>query len=260
MPSLSERTALLVGAGGLGVPAAWVLAQAGLAQGLSRLVVCDPDRVETSNLHRQVSYGEAMVGRPKARALAEALGQRWPSLRVVPVERRLAAENAAELLADVDVVVDGSDNFATKFLVNDACVLAGVPFVHAAAVRWQGQLLAVDPASGAPCYRCLFEEPPPAREGTSCAEAGVVGPVVGVVGALAGEAALRLLDGGPPTDEPGLGALTVYDGLAGALRTVRFRKNPLCRACGASAPARIQRLDPRDYSRSPTPNAEACAC
>lgn len=262
MSSLSERTALLVGAGGLGVPAAWVLARAGLG----RLVVCDADRVERSNLHRQVSYNEAQVGRPKVAALAEALAKAKdrlsPSLEVVLIERRFETENATELLADVDVVIDGSDNFATKFLVNDACVLAGVPFVHAAAVRWQGQLLAVDARPDrvmkSPCYRCLFEELPPSGDGMSCAEAGVVGPVVGLVGALAGEAALRLLGGGPDGDVPGLGALTMYDGLAGTLRTARFRPNPLCRACGVSSPARIQRLDPRDYS--PTPNAEACAC
>jgi adenylyltransferase/sulfurtransferase len=136
-------------------------------------------------------------------------------------------------------VIDGSDNFATKFLVNDACVLERVPFVHAGAIRWGGQWLAVAP--GAPCYRCLFEAPPEAALGESCRDAGICGPVVGVVGARQAEAGLALLDGAGGAARS---TLHVYDALAGAVRAVAFGHNPECSACGAR---REERLDPARY-------------
>jgi adenylyltransferase/sulfurtransferase len=231
------KGALLVGAGGLGSPAAFVLARAGV----SRIAVADDDRVEASNLHRQLLHRSKDVGRGKAESAGGAIRRLAPSATVIAHAVRVEASNVLDLVRGYDVVIDGSDSFATKFLINDACVLAGIPFVHAAAIRWGGQWLAVRP--GEPCYRCLFEEMPPAAAGASCAEAGIVGPVAGVVGALAAEAAMVLLAGRSLASD-GANALTVYDGRAGTFRVVRFRKNPSCRACGST---KIAAIDPRAY-------------
>ncbi len=231
-----EARALVVGAGGLGSPAARLLARAGVGT----IAIADDDRVELSNLHRQVLHRTADAGRDKVDSAADALRRLAPAVEVIAIRRRVDAGSALGLVRGFHVVLDGSDNFATKFLVNDACVLAGVPFVHAAAVRWGGQLLAV--AAGAPCYRCLFEELPPALEGTSCREAGIVGPVVGVIGALQAEAALALLDGAANATD--LSSLIIYDGLTGSTRRVRFARNPHCRACGQRA---FTALDPAEY-------------
>jgi adenylyltransferase/sulfurtransferase len=215
---------LLIGAGGLGCGAALALA----AGGADALVVVDDDVVEESNLHRQVLHGAASVGRPKVRSLAEALARRFPDTRVTAVEERFVAGNAAALVGGCAVVVDGSDNLATKFLANDAAVLAGKPLVHAAAVETWGQLLTV-PAAGRPCYRCLFEELPAADAGDSCAEAGVLGPVPGVLGALQASEALRLLRGLRPAFA---GRLIRYDARLMSFRTVRFARNRACLICG----------------------------
>jgi molybdopterin/thiamine biosynthesis adenylyltransferase len=217
--------ALLIGAGGLGCGAALALA----AGGAPRLVVVDDDVVDETNLHRQVLHGLDSVGRPKARSLARTLRRRFPATEVVAVEGRFDVDSAPALLAGVAVVVDGSDNLATKFLSNDAAVLAERPLVHGAAVEGWGQLLTV-PAGGRPCYRCLFEELPGGDVGPSCAEAGVLGPVPGVIGALQGAEALRLLRGETPSYA---GQLLRYDSRALSFRPVRFRPNPECRVCGA---------------------------
>jgi adenylyltransferase/sulfurtransferase len=189
--------------------------------------VVDDDRVDESNLHRQVLHAEAALGTPKARSLADTLARRFPPTRVTAHEERFSAATAARLLAGYDVLVDGSDNLGTKFLANDAAVLARKPLVHAAAVGTNGQLLTV-PTGGRPCYRCLFEELP-TEEAPSCAEAGVLGPVPGVLGALQAAEALRLLRGQSPSFA---GQLIHYDAPAFAMRSVRFRRNPLCRVCG----------------------------
>jgi molybdopterin/thiamine biosynthesis adenylyltransferase len=217
---------LLIGAGGLGCGAALALA----AGGAGTLVVADDDVVEESNLHRQVLHLPGDIGRPKASSLAEALGRRFPGVTVTAVRGRFQADTAAALVAACAVIVDGSDNLATKFLANDAAVLGGKPLVHGAAVQTWGQLLTV-PAGGRPCYRCLFEELPPAEAGAgpSCAEAGVLGPVPGVLGALQGSEALRLLRGERPAFA---GRLVRYDALLMSARDVRFRPNRACRVCG----------------------------
>jgi adenylyltransferase/sulfurtransferase len=228
---------LILGAGGLGCPAALALA----ASGVRRIGIADDDRVDASNLHRQVLFADADVGEPKVTAFARALARRFPALDVVTHAVRFDVTVAAELVAAYDVVVDGSDNFATKFLANDAAVLARRPLVHAAAVGMGGQLLTV-PAGGRPCYRCLFEEPPPAGVGPSCAEAGVLGPVPGVLGALAGVEASALLRGHAPAY---VGRLLQYDSAGMTLRTVSFNPNPRCAVCAAGA--RIHALAADDY-------------
>jgi molybdopterin/thiamine biosynthesis adenylyltransferase len=228
---------LIIGAGGLGCPAALALA----AGGARRIGIVDDDRVDASNLHRQVLFADADVGEPKATAFARALARRFPAVDVVTHAVRFEVDNALELVRAYDLIIDGSDNFATKFLANDAAVLAGRPLVHGAAVGTGGQLLTV-PAGGRPCYRCLFEAPPPAGVGPSCAEAGVLGPVPGVIGALAGAEAARLLAGQAPAF---VGRLLQYDSARMTLRAVTFNPNPRCAVCAADA--RIHALAPDDY-------------
>lgn len=236
-PPASIASALIVGAGGLGCPAGLALA----AAGVRAIGVCDDDRVDVTNLHRQILFTDADVGAPKAAAFARALERRFPETRVTAHAVRFDAETAPALVAAYDVIVDGSDNFGTKFLANDAAVLAGRPLVHGAAVGTGGQLVTV-PAGGRPCYRCLFEEPPPPGVGPSCAEAGVVGPVPGVIGALQGLEAARLCRGEMPAFS---GRLIQYDSLGMTVRTVRYNPNPACAVCG-TAP-RIRALRAADY-------------
>jgi molybdopterin/thiamine biosynthesis adenylyltransferase len=234
---MSTGGVLLLGAGGLGCPAALALAAAGVA----RIGIVDDDRVEATNLHRQVLFTDADVGEAKAAAFARALSRRFPAIAVTLHAVRFEVGNALELVAAYDVVVDGTDNFAAKFLANDAAVLAGKPLVHGAAVGLGGQLLTV-PKQGRPCYRCLFEEPPPIGVGASCAEAGVLGPVPGVIGALLGAEAARLAKGESPAF---VGRLVQYDSRSMSVRTVRYNPNPLCAVCGPEA--RIRALAAGDY-------------
>jgi adenylyltransferase/sulfurtransferase len=229
---------LIIGAGGLGCPAAFALA----AAGITRIGVADDDRVDASNLHRQILYGAADVGELKVVSLARALARRFPAVTVTTHAVRFDTATAAALVAAYDVIVDGSDNFATKFLANDAAVLARKPLVHGAAVGTGGQLVTV-PAGGHPCYRCLFEEPPPAGVGPSCAEAGVLGPVPGVIGALQGAEAARLCAGDSPAF---IGRLIQYDSAGMNARAIPFNPNPLCDVCGPAP--RIRELAACNYS------------
>ena len=226
---------LLIGAGGLGCGAALALA----AGGATRLVVIDDDVVDETNLHRQILHGASAVGQPKAESLARSLRERFPAVEVTPVLGRFDATSALRLLSECAVAIDGSDNLATKFLANDAAVLARKPLVHGAAVETWGQLLTV-PAGGHPCYRCLFEElPPPDADAPSCAEAGVLGPVPGVIGALQAAEALRILRGESPTLT---GRLIRYDSRLMTMRAIRFKRNRACAVCG-DRPS-ITTLDP----------------
>ena len=221
---------LIVGVGGLGCPAALALARGGVGT----LALCDDDVVDASNLHRQILFDESAIGKPKLGLAAEGLRARFPAVRIEAMAARFLPENALALLRDVDVVVEGSDNFPTKFLVADACALAGVPVVHGAAVRWHGTALAVGP-KGRPCYRCLFEDIPHEHV-ANCAEAGVLGPIVGVVGALQADLALRVLDGGEP-----FGTLSTYDGLSDRLRTHAVSARTSCELCGTRQVRGIER-------------------
>ncbi len=224
---LKAARILLVGAGGLGSPVALYLA----AAGVGRLTLVEPDRVERSNLHRQILYGESDVGRPKLDAAGARLREINPYLDLLPVGERFSAANALALVADHDVIVDGTDNFAARYLVNDACVLAGKPNVFGAVLRFEGQVSVFWSARG-PCYRCLFPEPPPAGLVPSCAEAGVLGALPGIVGALQANEALKLLLG---VGEPLIGRFLVFDALALRFREVALSKSPTCPICSPRA-------------------------
>lgn len=230
-----DARVLVVGVGGLGCPAALALARAGVGT----IGIADDDEVDLTNLHRQILFDEADVGRPKVDAARAALARLVPGVRTEAVGSRLLPENAVDLVTDWDVVVEGSDNFPTKFLTADACAIAAVPVVQAAAVRWHGTALAVG-RRGRPCYRCLFEDIPH-EHAPNCAEAGVLGPVVGVVGALQADLALAVIDG-----RPRFGELVSYDGLRDVLRRQRPTRRPSCPLCGDDGPT-IRTLDPGRY-------------
>jgi molybdopterin/thiamine biosynthesis adenylyltransferase len=220
---LARKSALVIGTGGLGGPLLLALG----ASGLGRVVVCDDDVVETSNLNRQPLFGEADLGARKAPAAAERLRRLHPRLEVRAIDARFDAGNALELARSCDVVVDGSDNFPTKFLAKDAALAADRPLVHGGILRYTAQLLTVMPGKTG-CLRCLFEEPPPRGSVPSCAEAGVLGALAGLAGALmAGEVA-RLLMG-----ERGAyaGRLLVHEARPARTRIVPVRRRPGCVAC-----------------------------
>jgi molybdopterin/thiamine biosynthesis adenylyltransferase len=220
---------LVVGAGGLGCPALYALAPAIAARG-GTLGVIDDDRVELSNLNRQILHRTEDVGRLKADSAKDALLRRHPALRVQAIAARVDEANAAAIVPEWDVVVDGSDSFASKFLLNDACVRAAVPLVHGGVVQLTGQLMSIVPdfavAHGAGCYRCLFEAPPPAGLAPSCSEAGVVGAFAGIIGALQAQEALAIVDGRPRL----AGTLLVVDGRTDERRRIRVRPRPGCEA------------------------------
>ena len=223
---LAARVAI-VGAGGLGCPAALYLA----AAGVGTLGLVDADVVDLSNLQRQVLYGSADVGRPKVEVARERLLSQNPALRVETHALRLGSENALEVLRGYDLVVDGSDNFPTRYLVNDACVLLGKPVVYGAILRFEGQASVFDARRG-PCYRCLFPEPPPPGSTPSCAEAGVLGVLPGLVAMIQATEALKLLMG---IGEPLLGRFVQLDALEMRFDEFRFAKDPACPACGPQA-------------------------
>jgi len=221
---LLDARVLLIGAGGLGCPLAQYLA----AAGVGTLGLIDHDRVDVSNLQRQVLYATADVGRPKVEVAAERIHAQNPDVRVVTHALRLTSENALALLADWDVIVDGSDNFPTRYLVNDACVLLGKPNVHGSIFRFDGQASVFDARSG-PCYRCLFPEPPPPGAVPSCAEGGVLGVLPGLVALIQATETLKLLTG---IGESLSGRLLQIDALGMEFREFRIQKDPKCPACG----------------------------
>ncbi|MGC4088478.1 MAG: HesA/MoeB/ThiF family protein [Polyangiaceae bacterium] len=222
--ALLGRRLLVVGAGGLGCPALLGLADSG-----ATLVLADDDVVELGNLHRQLLFRESDLGRDKLDAARDALlAEGVPESRIELVRSRFLPDNALSLARSVDLVLEGSDNFATKFLVADACHLAERPVVHGAAVRLQGTVWCVA-AQGKPCYRCLFEDVPPGAQ-QNCAEAGVLGPVVGLCGALMAELALSLLCGA----DAHLGHVLTIDGRRNRLRRVGVSPRPECPLCGAA--------------------------
>jgi molybdopterin/thiamine biosynthesis adenylyltransferase len=217
--ALKAASVAIVGAGGLGAPAALYLA----AAGVGRLSLIDPDAVDISNLHRQVLYETADVGQPKVVAAARHLADLNPHVAIAPVAERLGEANAGALLTGHDLVLDGTDDFATRFAVNAACLAAGVPLVSGAIGRWTGQVGVFD---GRPCYRCLVPEIPPDAE--TCVAVGVVGALAGVIGSLMAVEAIKLI---VRAGEPLAGRLLIYDALAGETRTVALPPDPACPAC-----------------------------
>jgi molybdopterin/thiamine biosynthesis adenylyltransferase len=229
----------MVGIGGLGCPAAIALARAGIRA----LGLCDDDEVDRSNLHRQILFGDGDVGAPKLDAAARALRSLATGLELRLHRTRLLPANAIGLVREYDLVLEGSDNFATKFLTSDACAVAGVPVVHASAVRWVGTVLAVGPR-GKPCYRCLFEDVPDGDQ-HGCAEAGVIGPVVGIVAAAQADLAVRMIDG-----EAVAGSLVTFDGRTDRVRRRVIASRADCPLCGESPS--IRDTESREYV-SPAP-------
>jgi adenylyltransferase/sulfurtransferase len=215
---------LLVGTGGLGSPAALYLA----AGGAGVLGLVDDDRVDETNLHRQVLFGTRDVGRPKSDVAAERLRDLNPHVHVERFGERLTSANALEILRGFDVIVDGSDNFPTRYLVNDACVLLGKPDVYGAIFRFEGQVSVFSRGAG-PCYRCLFRDPPPPELIPSCEQAGVLGVVPGIVGSLQALEAIKLVTG---AGEPLIGRLLLFDGLPARFRELPLRRDPDCPVCG----------------------------
>lgn len=232
---LKRARVLCVGAGGLGSPLALYLAAAGI--GTLGLVECDV--VDLSNIQRQILYGSADVGRQKLDAACERLRQLNPHTEVVPHALRLDAGNVMPIIERYDIVVDGSDNFPTRYLVNDAAVLAGKPNVHASVYRFEGQISVFDAQRG-PCYSCLFPEPPPAGLVPSCAQGGVLGMLPGIIGSLQALEVVKLILG---VGEPLIGRLLAFDGLRGTLRELRVDKDPHCAVCGAGAVITAPRPD-----------------
>ena len=220
---------LCIGAGGLGCPVALYLA----AAGVGTLGILDSDVVDESNLQRQVLHTHERVGQAKTASARTALQALNPDVQVVEHTQRLVAEDALALFEGYDLVIDGSDNFSTRYLVNDACVRLGKPFVHGSVFRFEGQVSVFHPGHG-PCYRCLYPEPPPPELAPSCAEAGVLGVLPGVIGVLQATEALKLLLG---VGEPLIGRSLRYDALAGRFRELRYRADPHCACCGAQAEA-----------------------
>ncbi len=221
---LKQSRVLLVGAGGLGSPVALYLA----AAGVGTLGMVDFDVVDATNLQRQVLHGTPDVGRPKLDSARDRIGALNPHVAVEPHPVRLTSANALELFREYDVVVDGTDNFPTRYLVNDACVLTGKPNVYGSILRWEGQA-SVFWAERGPCYRCLFRDPPPPGLVPSCAEGGVLGVLPGIVGTLQAAETLKLLLG---VGETLVGRLLLLDALRMRFRELRLRKDPECPSCG----------------------------
>ncbi len=220
---LSARV-LLLGAGGLGSPAALYLA----AAGVGTLGIVDFDVVDLSNLQRQILHGVEDVGRPKVESAAETIRSINPDVTVVPYQTQLTSANAFEILRDWDIIVDGTDNFPTRYLVNDAAVMQGKTVVHGSIFQFDGQATVFKPKEG-PCYRCLFPAPPPPGAVPSCAEGGVFGVLPGIIGCIQAIETIKLILG---IGQPLIGRLLIFDALAMEFNEVRIKRDPNCPVCG----------------------------
>jgi molybdopterin/thiamine biosynthesis adenylyltransferase/rhodanese-related sulfurtransferase len=223
--TLLASKVLMIGAGGLGSPAAYYLA----AAGVGTLGLVDFDVVDESNLQRQILHAADRVGTPKIASATKTLTAFNPALKVVPFEERLDSRNIDRIIEGFDLVVDGSDNFPTRYLVNDACVKHRKPCVHGSVYRFEGQVTVFDPVAGGPCYRCLYPSPPPPDMAPSCAEAGVLGVLPGVIGVLQAVETLKVLVG---FGKPLIGRLLHYDALETKFREFKLRRDPQCAYCG----------------------------
>jgi adenylyltransferase/sulfurtransferase len=224
---LKNSSVLMIGAGGLGSPLAQYLA----AAGVGTIGIVEFDTVDTSNLHRQVLYSISQVGQSKLDCAKQRLNALNPHVNIVPHNHRLTAENALDIVKDYDLVVDGTDNFPTRYLVNDACVILGKPNVYASIYRFEGQL-SVFWAEKGPCYRCLYPEPPPPGLVPSCAEGGVLGVLPGIMGTMQANEVIKVLLG---IGEPMVGRLMIFDALAMQFKQFDLRKDPQCPVCADNA-------------------------
>ncbi len=245
---LLSGSVLLIGAGGLGCPAAQYLA----AAGVGRIGLIDDDVVASSNLQRQILYTTADVGRPKVEVAKERLSALNPDVRLDTYQVRLDSSNALELFAEYDIIVDGTDNFPTRYLTNDACVLLGKPNVHGSIFRFEGQASVFDASKG-PCYRCLYPEPPPPDAVPSCAEGGVLGILPGTIALVQSTETIKLLTG---LGEPLYGRLLHYDALEMVWREFKMQKDPSCPICGEE-PSIRELIDYEGFCGMPAREGEA---
>ena len=245
---LKAAKVLTVGTGGLGSPLALYLA----AAGIGTIGIVDFDVVDESNLQRQIIHGTSDVGRPKVESARDKIKDINPNVEVMVHEEALTSENALEIFADYDVIVDGTDNFPTRYLVNDACVLLGKPNVYGSIFRFEGQA-SVFWAEEGPCYRCLYPEPPPPGLVPSCAEGGVLGILPGAIGVVQATEAVKLILG---IGEPLIGRLMLYDALGMSFREMKLRKDPGCPICGEN-PTVTELIDYEEFCGIPQANAVA---
>ncbi len=225
--ALKQAKVLVVGAGGLGAPVLQYLA----AAGVGTIGVTDDDLVENANLQRQVIHPDAHIGMPKVFSAQKQMQAQNPFVTVRPYHRRFNDDIAAELIAEYDLVLDGTDNFETRYLVNAVCVVAKVPLISGALSQWEGQMSVFDPANGAPCYQCIFPQAPAPHLAPSCSEAGVIGPLPGVVGAMMAVEAVKVIT---KAGTPARGQMLIYDGLYGESRTIQITRRADCPICGAT--------------------------
>ena len=247
---LKNAKVLCVGAGGLGSPALLYLA----AAGVGTLGIVDFDVVDESNLQRQVIHGQSDVGRPKAESARDSIREINPYVTVVVHQERLDSDNAMQIFADYDLIVDGTDNFATRYLVNDACVLLGKPYVWGSIYRFDGQA-SVFWAEYGPCYRCLYPEPPPPGMVPSCAEGGVLGVLCASIGSIQVNEAIKVITG---IGEPLAGRLMIYDALEMTYRSVKVRKDPECPVCGKN-PTVTELIDYEEFCGAVSEEAQEAA-
>ena len=247
---LKQARVLTIGAGGLGAPLAMYLA----AAGVGTLGIVDFDVVDESNLQRQIIHGTSDIGRPKMESARDRINDINPNVHVEAYEEALSSENALEIFKDFDVIVDGTDNFPTRYLVNDACVLMGKPNVYGSIFRFEGQA-SVFWAKEGPCYRCLYPEPPPPGLVPSCAEGGVLGILPGAIGTIQATETVKLILG---IGEPLVGRLLLYDALGMSFREMKLRKDPNCPVCGEN-PSVTELIDYQEFCGIPQANAQATA-
>jgi sulfur-carrier protein adenylyltransferase/sulfurtransferase len=245
---LKQARVLTIGAGGLGSPLALYLA----AAGVGTLGIVDFDVVDESNLQRQIIHGTSDLGRPKMESARDRINDINPNVRVETYEEPLSSENAMEIFKDFDIVVDGTDNFPTRYLVNDACVLSGKPNVYGSIFRFEGQA-SVFYAEEGPCYRCLYPEPPPPGLVPSCAEGGVLGILPGAIGTIQATETVKLILG---IGEPLIGRLLLYDALGMRFREMKLRKDPNCPVCGEN-PTVTKLIDYQEFCGIPQAKAQA---
>jgi adenylyltransferase/sulfurtransferase len=249
---LLESKVLLIGAGGLGSPAALYLA----AAGVGTIGIVDFDTVDQSNLQRQILHGMKDVGRPKVESAADRLGDLNPDVKVIPHREPITSDNALEIIKGYDIVLNGSDNFPTRYLVNDACQFLGKPLVDASIFMFEGQVTVYMPENNAygyeagPCYRCLYPDPPPPGEVPSCAEAGVLGVLPGIVGSIQAVEAIKLIIG---KGDPLIGRLLMIDTLDMSFRTLRIQRNEECPVCGTH-PTVTELIDYEQFCGLPSRN------